>query len=33
MSLRVTLIQGGEVGYDLVPAVKRVIEAAGVPIA
>ncbi len=32
MSLRVTLIQGGEVGYDLVPAVKRVIEAAGVPI-
>jgi isocitrate dehydrogenase (NAD+) len=33
MSLRVTLIQGGEVGYDLVPAVKRIIEAAGVPIA
>lgn len=33
MSLRVTLIQGGEVGHDLVPAVKRVIEAAGVPIA
>jgi isocitrate dehydrogenase (NAD+) len=33
MSLRVTLIQGGEVGHDLVPAVKRVIEAAGVSIA
>lgn len=32
MSLRVTLIQGGEVGYDLVPAVKRVIAAVGVPI-
>ncbi len=32
MSLLVTLIQGGEVGYDLVPAIKRVIEAAGVPI-
>jgi isocitrate dehydrogenase (NAD+) len=32
MSLRVTLIQGGEIGHDLVPAVKRVIEAAGVAI-
>ena len=32
MSLRVTLIQGGEIGHDLVPAVKRVIEAAGVDI-
>jgi isocitrate dehydrogenase (NAD+) len=30
--MRVTLIQGGGVGYDLVPAVKRVIEAAGVTI-
>ena len=33
MSLRVTLIQGGEIGHDLVPAVKRVLEAAGVVIA
>ena len=32
MSLRVTLIQGGEIGHDLVPAVKRVLEAAGVTI-
>src|SRR5207244_3840742 len=32
MSLRVTLIQGGEIGHDLVPAVQRVIEAAGVAI-
>ena len=32
MSLRVTLIQGGGVGYDQVPAVKRVLEAAGVDI-
>ena len=32
MSLRVTLIQGGEIGHDLVPAVKRVIEAAGVAV-
>jgi isocitrate dehydrogenase (NAD+) len=32
MSLRVTLIQGGEIGYDVVPAVKRVLEAAGVAI-
>ena len=30
--MRVTLIQGGGIGYDLVPAVKRVIEATGVPI-
>jgi isocitrate dehydrogenase (NAD+) len=30
--MRVTLIQGGGVGYDLVPPVKRVIEAAGVSI-
>jgi isocitrate dehydrogenase (NAD+) len=33
MSLRVTLIQGGEIGHDLVPAVQRVIAAAGVDIA
>ncbi len=32
MSLRVTLIQGGEIGHDLVPAVKRVLDAAGVVI-
>lgn len=32
MSLRVTLIQGGEIGHDLVPAVQRVLEAAGVSI-
>ncbi len=25
MSLRVTLIQGGGIGYDMVPAVKHVI--------
>jgi isocitrate dehydrogenase (NAD+) len=30
--MRVTLIQGGGIGYDLVPVVKRVIEAAGVDI-
>src|SRR5262245_5308734 len=33
MSLRVTLIQGGEIGHDVVPAVKRVLAAAGVDIA
>jgi isocitrate dehydrogenase (NAD+) len=32
MSLRVTLIQGGGIGIDLVPAVKRVLEVAGVRI-
>jgi isocitrate dehydrogenase (NAD+) len=32
MSLRVTLIQGGGIGYDQVPAVKRILEAAGVAI-
>jgi isocitrate dehydrogenase (NAD+) len=32
MSLHVTLIQGGEIGHDLVPAVQRVLEAAGVAI-
>jgi isocitrate dehydrogenase (NAD+) len=33
MSLRVTLIQGGGIGLDQVPAVKRILEAAGVRIA
>jgi isocitrate dehydrogenase (NAD+) len=32
MPLRVTLIQGGGVGYDQVPAVQRILEAAGVAI-
>jgi isocitrate dehydrogenase (NAD+) len=32
MSLRVTLIQGGGVGLDQIPAVQRVLEAAGVRI-
>jgi isocitrate dehydrogenase (NAD+) len=32
MPLRVTLIQGGEIGHDVVPAVKRVLAAAGVAI-
>jgi isocitrate dehydrogenase (NAD+) len=32
MPLHVTLIQGGEIGHDIVPAVKRVVEAAGVAI-
>jgi len=32
MSLRVTLIQGGGVGLDQVPAVKRILQAAGVVI-
>jgi len=32
MTLHVTLIQGGGIGYDQVPAVKRVLEAAGVAI-
>ena len=32
MPLRVTLIQGGEIGHDLVPAVMRVLEAAGVAV-
>jgi isocitrate dehydrogenase (NAD+) len=30
--MHVTLVQGGGIGYDLVPAVQRVIAAAGVPI-
>src|SRR6516164_7421901 len=33
MPMRVTLIQGGEIGHDLVPAVRRVLDAAGVAIA
>jgi isocitrate dehydrogenase (NAD+) len=33
MSLRVTLIQGGGAGYDQVPAVQRILSAAGVDIA
>jgi isocitrate dehydrogenase (NAD+) len=32
MGPRVTLIQGGGAGYDQVPAVKRVLEAAGIDI-
>lgn len=32
MSHRVTLVQGGGVGFDQVPAVQRIIEAAGVVI-
>jgi isocitrate dehydrogenase (NAD+) len=32
MSLRVTLIQGGGMGLDQVPAVRRIVEAAGVAI-
>ncbi len=32
MSLRVTLVQGGGIGFDQVPAVQRILEAAGVAI-
>src|SRR5216683_414902 len=32
MALRVTLIQGGGVGFDQVPAVQRILKAAGVDI-
>jgi isocitrate dehydrogenase (NAD+) len=32
MSLKVTLIQGGGIGFDQVPAVRRVLEAAGADI-
>src|SRR5438128_482668 len=32
MSLRVTLLQGGGIGYDMVPAVKHVLDEAGVRI-
>src|SRR5688572_11281199 len=30
MGLRITLIQGGGIGSDLVPAIRRVLDAAGV---
>jgi isocitrate dehydrogenase (NAD+) len=33
MTLRVTLVQGGGIGYDQVPAVQRLLAAAGVDIA
>jgi isocitrate dehydrogenase (NAD+) len=32
MPLRVTLIQGGGIGYDQVPAVKRILGAAGIAV-
>jgi len=32
MSLRVTLVQGGGIGYDQAPAVQRILQAAGVDI-
>ncbi len=32
MSLKVTLVQGGGMGLDQVPAVRRVLSAAGVQI-
>lgn len=32
MSMRVVLIQGGDVGWDQVPAMRRVVEASGVSI-
>ncbi|MBI3408403.1 MAG: isocitrate dehydrogenase [Planctomycetes bacterium] len=32
MTLRVTLIQGGGIGYDLIPAVRRILDAAGVAV-
>src|SRR5262245_20658090 len=32
MALRVTLVQGGGIGFDQVPAVKHIVEAAGVAI-
>src|SRR5215831_15597808 len=32
MALRVTLVQGGGLGFDQVPAAKRILEAAGVRI-
>src|SRR5262245_10479093 len=32
MTLRVTLVQGGGIGFDQVPAVQRILEAAGVAI-
>jgi isocitrate dehydrogenase (NAD+) len=30
MSLRITLVQGGGIGWDQVPAVKRILQAAGI---
>src|SRR5438067_10134471 len=33
MGLRVTLVQGGGIGLDLVPAVQAVVRAAGVDVA
>src|SRR5579871_1837042 len=32
MAIRVTLVQGGGIGLDIVPAVQRVLEAAGVAV-
>ena len=32
MSLRVTLIQGGGIGYDQAPAVQRILKVAGADI-
>jgi isocitrate dehydrogenase (NAD+) len=32
MSLRVTLVQGGGIGFDQVPAVQRILDAAGVAV-
>src|SRR5205807_5855563 len=32
MALRVTLVQGGGIGYDLVPAVQHILDKAGVKI-
>ena len=32
MSLRVTLIQGGGIGFDQAPAVQRILQAAGVAV-
>src|SRR3954466_13723256 len=32
MALRVTLVQGGGIGHDQVPAVQRILQAAGVAI-
>src|SRR4051794_31056842 len=32
MSLRVTLVQGGGIGYDMVPAVKTILDKTGVKI-
>jgi len=33
MALRVTLIQGGGIGFDIVPAVQQILSATGVEIA